>query len=65
MLKSCQRTAARCGSTGGKRKDSSRPVTERVRGLRAREEAAGTTRLETYSRFAEQVKETKRKLLEF
>jgi len=40
-------------------------VTERVRGLRAREEAAGTTRLETYSRFAEQVKETKRKLLEF
>jgi hypothetical protein len=33
--------------------------------LRAREEAAGTTRLETYSRFAEQVKETKRKLLEF
>src|SRR5258708_18058348 len=45
--------------------DSSKPVTERARELRAREEAAGTTRLETYSRFAEQVKETERKLLEF
>ncbi len=45
--------------------DSSTPVTERVMELRAREEEAGTTHLETYSRFAEQVKETKRKLLEF
>lgn len=45
--------------------DSSKPVAERAAELRAREEAAGTTRLETYSRFAEQVKETKRKLLEF
>ena len=45
--------------------DSSKPVTARVAELRTREEAAGTTRLETYSRFAEQVKETKRKLLEF
>src|SRR2546427_1954820 len=44
--------------------DSSKPVTARVAELRTREEAAGTTRLETYSRFAEQVKETKRKLLE-
>ena len=33
--------------------------------LRAREESMGYSRLETYSRFAEQVKETKRKLLEF
>src|SRR5216684_1164461 len=45
--------------------DSSKPVTAQVTELRRREEAAGTTRLETYSRFAEQVKETKRKLLEF
>ena len=33
--------------------------------LRAREERAGLKRLETYSAFDEQVKETKRKLLEF
>ena len=45
--------------------DSSKPVDPRVLELRAREESAGFTRLETYSRFAEQVKETKRKLLEF
>lgn len=45
--------------------DVSKPVTTRATELRAREEAAGTMRLETYSRFAEQVKETKRKLLEF
>jgi SAM-dependent methyltransferase len=50
---------------GRHEEDSSKPVTERVWELRAREERAGTTRLETYSRFAEQVKETKRKLLEF
>jgi 2-polyprenyl-3-methyl-5-hydroxy-6-metoxy-1,4-benzoquinol methylase len=45
--------------------DSSKPVGPRVAELRAREESAGYARLETYSRFAEQVKETKRKLLEF
>jgi len=45
--------------------DSLKPVTQRATDLRAREEEAGTMRLETYSRFAEQVKETKRKLLEF
>ncbi len=45
--------------------DGSKPVSGQVTELRAREEAAGTTRLETYSRFGEQVKETKRKLLEF
>ena len=33
--------------------------------LRSREERAGLNRLETYSAFDEQVKETKRKLLEF
>ena len=45
--------------------DSSKPVGPCVTGLRQREESAGYTRLETYSRFADQVKETKRKLLEF
>lgn len=45
--------------------DESKPVGSRVLELRAREEALGYTRLETYSRFADQVKETKRKLLEF
>jgi 2-polyprenyl-3-methyl-5-hydroxy-6-metoxy-1,4-benzoquinol methylase len=45
--------------------DSSKPVSDRVTGLRAREESMGYSRIETYSRFAEQVKETKRKLLEF
>jgi SAM-dependent methyltransferase len=45
--------------------DGSRPVTERAQRLRQREVDAGLLRLETYSGFAEQVKETKRKLLEF
>jgi len=45
--------------------DSSKPVTQRVTALREREISAGYLQLETYSRFAEQVKETKRKLLEF
>lgn len=45
--------------------DSSKPVGSRVTELRTREESAGYARLETYSRFAEQVRETKRKLLEF
>lgn len=45
--------------------DSSKPVTARVTALRNREVSAGYLRLDTYSRFAEQVKETKRKLLEF
>jgi hypothetical protein len=44
--------------------DSSRPVTDRVRALRAREEEAGYRRIETYTRFEERVRETKRKLLE-
>ena len=45
--------------------DHSKPVGPRVRELRKREDALGYNKLETYTRFAEQVKETKRKLLEF
>jgi len=45
--------------------DKAKPVEPSVTELRAREQAAGFGNLETYSRFAEQVKETKRKLLEF
>jgi SAM-dependent methyltransferase len=45
--------------------DASKPVGSRVAELLLREEAAGYARLENYSHFAEQVKETKRKLLEF
>ena len=45
--------------------DDSKPVGPRVNELRAREESLGYKRMETYSRFADQVKETKRKLLEF
>lgn len=45
--------------------DASKPVGERVTELRAREEEAGFSRVESYTAFAEQVKETKRKLLDF
>ena len=45
--------------------DSAKVVSERVHELRAREESAGFARLERYHSFAEQVRETKRKLLEF
>lgn len=45
--------------------DVSKPVSAGVTELRAREESAGYRRMETYSHFSEQVKETKRKLLEF
>ncbi|NJR49474.1 MAG: class I SAM-dependent methyltransferase [Leptolyngbyaceae cyanobacterium CSU_1_3] len=45
--------------------DSSKPVGDRVTELIAREAAAGFDKLETYAHFTEQVKETKRKLLEF
>jgi SAM-dependent methyltransferase len=45
--------------------DLSRPVQPAVAALRLREERAGLNRLETYGAFDEQVKETKRKLLEF
>jgi hypothetical protein len=45
--------------------DSSKVVSARVHELRAREESAGFARLDRYHSFADQVKETKRKLLEF
>ena len=44
--------------------DTSRPLTSRLLALREREEAAGYRRLETYTRFEDNVRETKRKLLE-
>jgi len=45
--------------------DESKPVSSRARELRQREIDAGMLRLETYQHFGEQVKETKRKLLDF
>ncbi len=45
--------------------DESKPVSPRARELRQREIDGGLERLETYDAFAEQVKETKRKLLHF
>ncbi len=45
--------------------DSSQPVTERVAELRAREKELGLETLGYYQTFAEQVRETKRKLLEY
>jgi SAM-dependent methyltransferase len=45
--------------------DTSKPVTARLNALREREVEAGLLRLEGYDRFGEQVKETKRKLLDF
>ncbi len=45
--------------------DASKPVGERVRELLNREWVAGVTSLDTYASFEEQVKETKRKILEF
>lgn len=45
--------------------DESKPVTERAREMISRETAAGLTGLAAYSEFAERVRETKRKLVEF
>jgi SAM-dependent methyltransferase len=45
--------------------DQSKPLDERVARLRAKEQALGFDRLETYAAFGEKVRETKRKLLEF
>lgn len=45
--------------------DDSKPVSARITQLRNREQQLGYTKIETYARFAEQVKETKRKLLDF
>ena len=45
--------------------DGARPVGDRAIEMKRREHDAGYDRIETYSNFGEQVKETKRKLLEF
>src|SRR5690606_21365844 len=45
--------------------DQTKPVSDRVEALRQRELDEGFNTLEKYSRFSEQVKETKRKLLGF
>jgi 2-polyprenyl-3-methyl-5-hydroxy-6-metoxy-1,4-benzoquinol methylase len=45
--------------------DDTKSVEPRVNQLRAAEIGAGLDRMETYASFAEQVKETKRKILEF
>jgi hypothetical protein len=45
--------------------DGSKPVTKRVVELRNRELSTGLDRMETYSTFSDQVKESKRSLLEF
>ncbi|MEW6380708.1 MAG: class I SAM-dependent methyltransferase [bacterium] len=47
------------------KEDTSRSLTERVAGLKRREEAFGIADLNTYQNFAERVKETKRKILDF
>lgn len=44
---------------------TSKPISERAIELKRREEKAGVTTMAYYAAFAEQVKETKRKLLEF
>lgn len=45
--------------------DDGKPVSARAEELRARERAEGVTKLEYYEAFAEQVRETKRSILEF
>jgi 2-polyprenyl-3-methyl-5-hydroxy-6-metoxy-1,4-benzoquinol methylase len=45
--------------------DTTQPVTARALDLRKREIDAGFERIETYANFGDQVKETKRKLLDF
>jgi SAM-dependent methyltransferase len=45
--------------------DESKPISARARALRERELVAGLDRVSTYTGFGEQVKETKRKLLDF
>jgi len=47
------------------REDTSHPVTARVADLLGREETAGLQCVDTYLRFAEEVKATKRRCLEF
>ena len=50
---------------GRHQEDDSKPISDRAIALRDRELAAGFTNTECYANFAEQVKETKRKLLDF
>lgn len=45
--------------------DSSKPISQKVAELKAREEEAGFTHLEQYFSFSEQVKHTKREVLSF
>jgi SAM-dependent methyltransferase len=45
--------------------DTTKPVSDRVIDLKDRERAAGFTSIERYTNFDEQVRETKRKLLDF
>jgi hypothetical protein len=45
--------------------DDSKPISDRAIELRKREQEAGFTEMSCYANFAEQVKETKRKLLDF
>ena len=49
---------------GRHKEDSSKPVTSRVKDMRAMEQAAGLLHLESYCSFAEGVKRTKRELLQ-
>ena len=50
---------------GRRHEDNTRPISDRVIEMRQREHDAGFGRIETYRNFGEQVRETKRKLLEF
>jgi SAM-dependent methyltransferase len=45
--------------------DDTKPIGEKVLGLKKREEAAGMTKMEYYLGFGEKVKETKRNILDF
>ena len=45
--------------------DATKPVSAAVQSIKTAERGAGMERLETYATFSEQVKETKRRLLEF
>jgi SAM-dependent methyltransferase len=45
--------------------DTGKPVSERMKELKSREEEIGLARMETYFTFSEKVKDTKRKLLSF
>jgi SAM-dependent methyltransferase len=59
------RAGANGHANGGESAAGAAPVSQRVEVLRARERAFGVDRLETYAGFAEQVRETKRALLDF